>query len=150
MEIKFIMVHCYWEMKYECIIFSPVNTGVCPSHGQTLDSVISWVKGRWQVEGHRVSAPRGHSGIRLKPRSLDEEKKRRNNCGEGKQLELEEEGGKRRWCRLKRCTIWEMWAQFYLGQNEDCSLGDSTSDSSERLFQRGCGGRSKYKIVVKG
>ena len=36
------------------------------------------------------------------------------------------------------------------GENEDCSLGDSTSDSSERLFQRGSGGRSKYKILVKG
>ena len=49
-------------------VFSPVKTGVCPSHGQTLDSVVSWVKGRWQVKDHRVSAPRGHSGIRLKPR----------------------------------------------------------------------------------
>jgi len=29
--------------------------------------------------------------------------------------------------------------KFYLGQNEDCSLGDSTSDSSERLLQRGSG-----------
>ena len=29
--------------------------------------------------------------------------------------------------------------KFHLGQNEDCSLGDSTSDSSERLLQRGRG-----------
>ena len=28
--------------------------------------------------------------------------------------------------------------------------GDSTSDSSERLLQRGSGGRSIYKILVKG
>ena len=28
---------------------------------------------------------------------------------------------------------------FYLGQNEDCRLGDSTSDSSENLLQRGSG-----------
>ena len=36
--------------------------------------------------------------------------------------------------------------KFYLGQNEDCSPGDSTSESSERLLQRGSGGRSIYKI----
>ena len=40
--------------------------------------------------------------------------------------------------------------KFYLGQNEDCSLGDSTSDSSERLLWRGSGGRSIYMILVKG
>ena len=38
---------------------------------------------------------------------------------------------------------------FYLGQNEDCSPGDNL-DSSERLFQRDSGGRSIYKIWVKG
>ena len=37
----------------------------------------------------------------------------------------------------KKWTKWEMWVKFCLGQYEDCSLGDSTSDSSERLFQRG-------------
>ena len=37
-----------------------------------------------------------------------------------------------------------------MGANEDCSPGDSTSDSSERLRQRGSGGRSIYKILVKG
>ena len=36
-----------------------------------------------------------------------------------------------------------------MGQNEDWSPGDSTSDSSERLPQRGSGGRSIYKILVK-
>ena len=41
--------------------------------------------------------------------------------------------------------------KFYLGQNENCSLGDcSTSDSSEELFQRGSGGRSTCKLLVKG
>ena len=30
-----------------------------------------------------------------------------------------------------------MQVKFYLGQNEDCSQGDSTSDSSEKLLQRG-------------
>ena len=29
--------------------------------------------------------------------------------------------------------------KFYLGQNADCSLGDSTSDSSEKVLQRGRG-----------
>ena len=48
--------------------------------------------------------------------------------------------------------------KFYLGQNEDCSLGGSIPDSSERLLQRGGGGRSIYvniywsicKVLVKG
>ena len=51
---------------------------------------------------------------------------------------------------LKRCTTWELWVQFYLRQNEDCSLGGSTSDSSERLPQSSSGGRSIYKVLVKG
>ena len=37
-----------------------------------------------------------------------------------------------------------------MGQNEDCSLRDSTADSSERLIQRGSGGTSICKILVKG
>ena len=41
-------------------------------------------------------------------------------------------------------------AKFYLGQNEDCSPGSSTSDSSERLLQSGNGGKSIYKVLVKG
>ena len=39
----------------------------------------------------------------------------------------------------KNCTIWELWVKFYLGQNEDYSPGDSISDSSEKLLQRGGG-----------
>ena len=39
---------------------------------------------------------------------------------------------------------------FYLGQNEDCSQGGSISDSSERLLQRGSGGKSIYEVLVKG
>ena len=35
-------------------------------------------------------------------------------------------------------------------QNEDYHLGDSTSDSSERLLQRDRGRRSIYKILVNG
>ena len=53
-------------------------------------------------------------------------------------------------CWLKGCTTWELWVKFYLGQNEDCSLGGSPSDSSERLLQRGRGEQSVYKILVKG
>ena len=37
-----------------------------------------------------------------------------------------------------------------MGQNEDCSLGGSISDSSERLLQSGSGGKSTYKVLVKG
>ena len=33
-------------------------------------------------------------------------------------------------CRLKRRTTWELRVKFHLGQNEDCSPGGSTSDSS--------------------
>ena len=40
-------------------------------------------------------------------------------------------------CQLKRCTMCELQVKFYLWENEGCSLGDSTSDSSERLLQRG-------------
>ena len=29
-----------------------------------------------------------------------------------------------------------MWIKSYLGQNKDFSLGDSTSDSSEKLLER--------------
>ena len=36
------------------------------------------------------------------------------------------------------------------GQNEDCSLGAGTSDSSEELFQKGGGRKSIYKTWVKG
>ena len=45
-------------------------------------------------------------------------------------------------CWLKRYTT-------LFGQNEDCSLEDSTSDSSEKLLQRGSGERSICKILVK-
>ena len=35
---------------------------------------------------------------------------------------------------------------FIWGQNEDCSLGDSTSDSSKKLLQRSNGGRQDYSL----
>ena len=41
-------------------------------------------------------------------------------------------------CRLKKkkkCTMWVLWVKLYVGQNGDCSLGASTSDSSEKLLQ---------------
>ena len=44
----------------------------------------------------------------------------------------------------------ELRVKFYLGRNKDCSLRGSTSDSSETELQRGSGGRSTYKILVKG
>ena len=44
----------------------------------------------------------------------------------------------------------ELQIKFYLGQNEECSLGDSTSDSSKRLLQRGSGGRSIYGFWWRG
>ena len=44
----------------------------------------------------------------------------------------------------------KLWVKLYLGQKEDSSLGDNTSDSSERLHQSGNGGRSICKILLKG
>ena len=49
-----------------------------------------------------------------------------------------------------RCTTWQLWVKFYLGQNEDCSPGGSTSGSSERPLHRGSGGSSLYKVLVNG
>ena len=37
-----------------------------------------------------------------------------------------------------------------MGENEDCNPGGSISDSSERLLLSGRGGKSIYKILVKG
>ena len=42
-------------------------------------------------------------------------------------------------CQLKKNAQRERCELFYLGQNEDYSLGDSISDSSEELVQRGRG-----------
>ena len=44
----------------------------------------------------------------------------------------------------KKCTTWELWVKFYWGQNEDYSLGDSISESSEELLQRG---RRKVSVI---
>ena len=53
-------------------------------------------------------------------------------------------------CRLKEKDVQlESW-KFYLGQNADCGLGGSISNSSERLLQSGSGGKSIYKVLVKG
>ena len=41
---------------------------------------------------------------------------------------------------------WELQVKFYLGQNEECSLEDSLSDSSERLLQSS----RSIKVLVKG
>ena len=49
--------------------------------------------------------------------------------------------------------MWEFQIKFYLNiylKNEYSGLGDNTSDSSDRLLQRGCGEMSIYKILVKG
>ena len=51
--------------------------------------------------------------------------------------------------QLSRCITWDLWLKFYLRKNEDCSLGDSTSFSFERLPQRGSGGKSTYKVLMK-
>ena len=40
--------------------------------------------------------------------------------------------------------------RFCLVQNEDCSSRDSSSASSEKLYQNGSGGRSIYVILVTG
>ena len=44
--------------------------------------------------------------------------------------------------------MWESQVKFHLGQNEDFSWGDGTSDSSDKLLQRSSGGSSIYMILV--
>ena len=51
---------------------------------------------------------------------------------------------------ILQCQQKDARAEVYLGQNEDCSLEESTSDSSEKLLQRGSMGRSIYIMLVKG
>ena len=46
--------------------------------------------------------------------------------------------------------MYNLRVKFYLGQNEDCSPGGSISDTSERLLQSGSGGKTIYKVLVKG
>ena len=48
--------------------------------------------------------------------------------------------------------MYNLKGAFYLGQNEDCGLGDSTSDSSEKLLQSGEAARefNIYVILMKG
>ena len=41
----------------------------------------------------------------------------------------------------------EVQVKFYLGQNEDCSPGDSASDSPEKLLQRG-GGTVRIYVIL--
>ena len=46
--------------------------------------------------------------------------------------------------------MWELQVKLYLGQKEDYSLGDITSDSFEKLLHRSRGKDSIYVIWVKG
>ena len=41
---------------------------------------------------------------------------------------------------IKKHPVWELWIKFYLGQNEDCDLGNCLLESSVELFWRGKGG----------
>ena len=59
-------------------------------------------------------------------------------------------GGGACWLK-KKWIMWELLVKVYLGKNEDCSPGDSTSNSSEELIQRGQEEKdSVYVILVKG
>ena len=54
-------------------------------------------------------------------------------------------------CWLKKMHyIRELQVKFPLGQNEDCSLGESISDGSEKLLQRGKGKVSVTHDVSEG
>ena len=46
--------------------------------------------------------------------------------------------------------MFELQVEFYLGQNENCSLGDSTSDSSESCSTEAWGKVSIDVTLVKG
>ena len=52
-------------------------------------------------------------------------------------------------CGLKKDIHLRAVSKLYLEQNEDCSLGGSISDSSERLLQSSSGQRSIYEVLVK-
>ena len=47
--------------------------------------------------------------------------------------------------QLESCELSFIW-----GKMRTAALGGSISDSSERLLQRGSGGRSVYNVLVKG
>ena len=49
-----------------------------------------------------------------------------------------------------RFTTWELRIESYVGQNEDCWPGESTSDNWETAPKRRCGGDSMYMILSKG
>ena len=56
-----------------------------------------------------------------------------------------------RFCQFLKIHLSELPVKLYLGQNEDHSLRDSISDSSDKLLQRGSGGKvSIYVTLVKG
>ena len=50
----------------------------------------------------------------------------------------------------KKCIIQGLQVKFYLGQCENCSPGNNTSDISEKLFQRGRGKDSIYVMLAEG
>ena len=50
---------------------------------------------------------------------------------------------------VKHCEL-RVVRKFYLGQNENYSLGDSISDSSKKLLHSGGGKVSTYVILLKG
>ena len=54
-------------------------------------------------------------------------------------LQVRENAAENCWPEKKKSTTWELWIQSDLGPNEDCSLGNGLSDSSEELFWRGEG-----------
>ena len=45
--------------------------------------------------------------------------------------------------------MWELWIKFYLGPNEDYSLEDSLSNSSEELSEEARGGPAHVISVKK-
>ena len=49
-----------------------------------------------------------------------------------------------RFCQFLKIHLSELPVKFYLGQNEDHSLRDSISDSSDKLLQRDGGGTVVY------
>ena len=51
---------------------------------------------------------------------------------------------------FKKCITSELWVKFYLEQNKDYTPGDNTSDSFEKLLQKGRGNVSLYVTLVKG
>ena len=111
---------------------SQVRKSTWKKEMETHSNILAW-KIPWKEEPGRLQSKESNATERLNWTEIHHE-----NCG----LRNVD------WKKDAQCESFKLG--FIWGQNNVCSLGDSTSDSSEKLFQKGSGGRSIYVILVKG